>query len=169
MTVEILNSSEHRLPKQFIDWWGERIFKELKGEKGLKRKKILYLVFLGPKRAGELNRRYRGKAYATDVLSFSPVEEESLGELVFCPEVLDRQARDHGLSFRFELGYMMIHGVLHLLGYEHEKGGIRAEKMYNLQDSIFETLCRRWRSREDKRNGKRTKKRDRKRDRKRKT
>lgn len=101
---------------------------------------MLTCVFVGASEIRRLNREFRHKDKPTDVLSFAPTEAGSLGELVFCLEVIERQAREHGLSSRDELTYMLIHGILHLLGYEHEKSDKAARLMYRLQDRIFETI-----------------------------
>lgn len=61
---------------------------------------------------------------------------------MLCPQVVERQAKEHDLSFRDELCYLVLHGVLHLLGFEHEQGGARAKKMYELQDEIFKAIDR---------------------------
>ncbi len=103
-------------------------------------KKDLVILFVNRSQARKLNKDYRRRNYATDVLSFAPIEESSLGELVFCYEVVKAQAADHGLSFRFELTYLFIHGVLHLLGFDHEKSKAEERKMYAIQDQLFETL-----------------------------
>jgi probable rRNA maturation factor len=68
-----------------------------------------------------LNKLYRGKNYATDILSFEAPEEGTLGELVLCLPTIRSQARRTGLGEKGELGYMLVHGVLHMLGYDHEK------------------------------------------------
>lgn len=77
--------------------------------------------------AGEgraLNRQYRGKDYATNVLSF-PVElphgvtSPLLGDLVICAPVVAREAREQGKSSRDHYAHLTVHGVLHLLGYDH--------------------------------------------------
>ncbi len=96
------------------------------------------MVFLDSQSAKKINYEFRKKNYATDVLSFSPIEPGSLGELVMCPDVLKKQAREHGLSFRQELTYMLLHGILHLLGYDHEKSAAEAKKMFQIQDRLFE-------------------------------
>ncbi len=100
----------------------------------------LMCVFVNSAEIRRLNKKFRDKDRATDVLSFAPVEPDSLGELVFCPQVIRKQAFEHGLSYRDELLYMLIHGILHLLGYEHEKSDKQARVMYRLQDRIFEQL-----------------------------
>ncbi|MDI3481140.1 MAG: putative rRNA maturation factor [Tepidanaerobacteraceae bacterium] len=82
----------------------------------------------------ELNRQYRAKDSPTDVLSFAmresvpgyggmkeePATERLLGDIVISVERAWEQAEDFGHSFRRELGYLAVHGLLHLLGYDHE-------------------------------------------------
>lgn len=98
----------------------------------------LTLVFLTRSKARALNKKFRGRDYATDVLSFSPeARGEGLGDLVFCPEILVKQAKEQGHSFKKELDYMVIHGFLHLLGYDHEKSEREELKMTKLQDKLF--------------------------------
>jgi probable rRNA maturation factor len=81
-----------------------------------------------------LNRRYRHKDYATDVLSFPADDEDvlkppqgartgdgrALGDLVIATGVAKRQAREAGHSYQAELRVLALHGLLHLLGYDHE-------------------------------------------------
>lgn len=81
----------------------------------------------------ELNRRYRGINKATDVLSFPLVERggaqfvlppritRELGDVVVSYDRAVEQARRYGHSLERELGYLVVHGVLHILGYDHEK------------------------------------------------
>lgn len=102
--------------------------------------KELTLVFLDKLAAKKLNWQYRQKDYPTDILSFESGDPESLGELVFCPEVLETQAKEHKQSFDHELGLMLLHGVLHLLGFDHEDGGDEEKKMMSLQDEVFKEL-----------------------------
>lgn len=86
----------------------------------------------------KLNRLYRRKDYATDVLSFaSPEPFRSmgfLGELVIALPVLKRQAREHHHSLETELWILLTHGLLHLLGMDHELGQ-RAEKEQRLWEA----------------------------------
>ena len=100
----------------------------------------LTVVFAGAMVSRKLNFKYRSRDYATDVLSFASSEESSLGDLVFCVPVLQRQARDHQLTMQSEFIYLLIHGILHLLGYDHEKNDSQAQAMYSLQDRIFARL-----------------------------
>lgn len=72
-----------------------------------------------------LNRQYRGHDYATDVLSFSYLDETVagqpfLGEIVIAPEIARRQARNWRSGPEREIRKLLVHGILHLLGYDHE-------------------------------------------------
>lgn len=66
-----------------------------------------------------LNQKHRGKNRATDVLSF-PAEGESLGDIAIASGIAARQAREAGHSVSIELRVLALHGLLHLLGYDHE-------------------------------------------------
>jgi probable rRNA maturation factor len=133
--------SEWRIPRSFVETWMTSLAKELKKQAGHSvNRKELTLAFVDRKRIKKLNQDFRSKPKVTDILSFSGFSEDELGELVLCGEVVDRQAREHGLSRREELGYLLIHGVLHLLGYEHEKGGQAEKEMFELQDKLFDVL-----------------------------
>ena len=80
-----------------------------------------------------LNAQYRGKAYPTDVLSFPAPKifrmAGELGALVVCLPALKRQARERGHSPETELEILLVHGVLHLLGLDHELGPKQAVEM----------------------------------------
>lgn len=145
MKVVVVNESKHAIPKKFIEQWTASVSAELRKRKVInaeKAKRELTLVFLDKKPAQKINKEFRGKDYATDVLSFDSMDPSSLGELVLCPEVLKKQAKEHGLSFQKELGYMLLHGILHLLGYDHETSEDDAKEMFNIQDTIFEKLTK---------------------------
>lgn len=98
------------------------------------------LVFLDSAQMKKINKQFRGKNKPTDVLSFAPVEPGSLGELLFCLDVLKKQAKEHEHSLEHEFLYMLIHGVLHLLGYDHELSAKEEKLMFRIQDELFETL-----------------------------
>lgn len=99
--------------------------------------KSLTVVFLDAKEAKSINQQFRGRNYATDVLSFASMDPSSLGELILCWPVLKKQAKEHGLTQNLELGYMVLHGILHLLGFDHEENEDRATEMFRLQDELF--------------------------------
>ncbi len=101
--------------------------------------KELGVIFVEQADMVGLNTNYRGKHYATDVLSF-PMDGEVLGEIVLCPEVITKQAIEHELHPCEELAYLFLHGILHLLGFDHEQDTQRAEEMFAIQDKVFDIL-----------------------------
>jgi probable rRNA maturation factor len=140
MHIEIINQTKSKIPKKFVQDWTKKIYKNLKSQKILKTEKDLIVVFVTSAKMKKLNSQFRGKNKHTDILSFEPIEESSLGELVLCLPVLKKQAKEHELSLNHEIGYMLIHGVLHLLGYDHEKSAKDAKAMFNIQDTLFDKL-----------------------------
>ena len=85
----------------------------------------LSIAFVSPREMRLINRNYHGHDYATDVLSFCYEGEEVdaipfLGEIVIAPEVAFTQAVRRQTSLDQELRRLLVHGVLHLLGYDHE-------------------------------------------------
>jgi len=85
------------------------------------------VAFVSDRAMRGLNRRWRGKAGTTDVLSFPSGQEEfervegaSLGDVVISAEQAARQAAKHGLDFEGEVAQLILHGLLHLCGYDHE-------------------------------------------------
>ena len=97
----------------------------------------LLVCFVSADRMQNLNKKFRGKDKVTDVLSFSSEEKHALGELALCTSYISSQASEHGLTLEEEIVYLVLHGILHLLGYDHEKDKDQAKIMYDLQDSIF--------------------------------
>ncbi|MDE2220322.1 MAG: rRNA maturation RNase YbeY [Gammaproteobacteria bacterium] len=88
----------------------------------------LSVLVVGPARSRRLNQRYRGQDHATNVLSFPvaaagrrPAAAGPLGDLVICPQVLRREARAQGKPQRAHWMHLVIHGVLHLAGYDHQR------------------------------------------------
>ena len=79
-------------------------------------------VLVSDRRIRDLNRRYRKKRAATDVLSFPLEENGFLGDVVISVETARRQARRLGHRLGRELELLLLHGVVHLLGYDHESG-----------------------------------------------
>lgn len=99
-------------------------------------------------RARQLNRRYRRRDVATDVLSFPSDERGYLGDVVIAAGVARRQAADAGHSLQDELRVLALHGLLHLLGYDHERDAgrmARAEARLRRQGGLREGLIERHR------------------------
>jgi probable rRNA maturation factor len=86
----------------------------------------LSLVFMGTIPARKLNREYRQKDYATDILSF-PISKDE-GEIIICPEVLKKKSKEFGRTESNYLQFLFIHGVFHLKGLDHGAIMERQEK-----------------------------------------
>ncbi len=86
----------------------------------------LTLVFIGSARALTLNKTCRNKTYVPNVLSF-PLDE-STGEIYIAPDVAAREAKKFNMTPRGYVGYLFIHGLLHLKGYPHGATMEEAEK-----------------------------------------
>ena len=101
----------------------------------------LTVRFVGTDEGQTLNRDYRGKDYATNVLSF-PYESGELicGDLVLCLPVVEREAREQGKPPEAHYAHMVVHGMLHLQGYDHETGRHEAECMEALERKILADL-----------------------------
>lgn len=104
----------------------------------------VHLVLVDDRLIKKLNREYRGKAKATDVLSFSYIEESSfpeknlIGEIAISIPTAKKQAREHHKTLAQEVQFLFVHGLLHIFGYDHEETNDRRE-MFDLQDEILQT------------------------------
>ena len=80
------------------------------------------IAFVSDKRIRELNLQFRGVNKATDVLSFPEdgPDKLNLGDIAISTETAARQAKDNGLGFDNEIAQLILHGLLHLFGYDHE-------------------------------------------------
>ena len=78
------------------------------------------IALVSDKRIRELNRQFRGIDKATDVLSFPAEEESNLGDVAVSVETAVVQAKENGLSVDDEFAQLILHGLLHLCGYDHE-------------------------------------------------
>lgn len=144
MNVQIIKHYKfHSIRNTVIKNWAvllrQKLLRHLppKKRKILKLAKELVVVFVAEAEGRRLNKHFRKKNYATDVLSFSSILPNSLGELVFCVPILVKKARAHDLTLQEETLYLFIHGLLHLLGYDHEQSKAKARSMYSLQDQLF--------------------------------
>ncbi len=107
----------------------------------------LSVLFIGDRAMRSLNRRYRGKDRPTDVLSFAfregkfpHIQPNFLGDIVIAVPVAARQAAEAGHSLGREIDALLIHGLLHLLGYDHERGGREARRMKRRETQLLKRL-----------------------------
>ncbi|MGZ3689994.1 MAG: rRNA maturation RNase YbeY [Pseudobdellovibrio sp.] len=114
--------------------------KKVRNKKFLMQKSELTVVFLTKAQIKKINFQFRKKDKVTDILSFASDDPNSLGELLVCHDVIAKQAGEHGHSVDAELLYMLIHGILHLLDYDHERSKEENHLMMRIQDLCFEKL-----------------------------
>lgn len=107
--------------------------------------------FVDNEQIREMNRQYRDKDSATDVLSF-PMGENGqydvnhetgakiLGDIVLSMPRAVEQAQAYGHSLEREVGYLTAHSMLHLLGYDHEKGGLDRVRMREKEEKVMQEL-----------------------------
>jgi probable rRNA maturation factor len=111
-----------------------------------KDKAELSLVLVGNAEMQRLNSKYRQKNYPTDVLSFaadknSPVKTRLLGDVIISVEKAAQQAKERRRTLDKEMITLLIHGIVHLLGYDHERSSKDARVMGRLEKKIHRQLC----------------------------
>jgi len=122
----------------------ETAVKELKLNKDFS----ISVNLVGEKKIQKLNKKYRHKDKPTDVLSF-PLNSifhipysisQDFGDIFICLSIAKNEAKRENISIETKLAQLMVHGFLHLLGYEHESSEVSAKKMFRLETKILEQL-----------------------------
>ncbi len=138
--IEVINL-QRKVPIETREYqqFGEMILREVSEAKDRR----FAVAFIGDSRMKELNGLFRGKSNTTDVLSFPHEPDEfdpdkdSLGDIVISAEQAGKQAAENGLSLEAEIKQLILHGVLHLCGYDHETdNGEMNEREIELRDRI---------------------------------
>ena len=149
--IEINNLTTNPVDEEFL----KKIAKEIL-ESEDKKASELSIALVGQGRIRKLNKRYRGRNSVTDVLAF-PDREIGLGEIVICLREIKKNAKRYGAVeetkvssspslnsvrsvFEKELARVLIHGILHLLGYDHEKSELDTEKMREKEEYYLTSL-----------------------------
>jgi rRNA maturation RNase YbeY len=108
----------------------------------------LSVLFIGDRAMRTLNLRYRGRDETTDVLSFSMregrfpfIRPEMLGDIVISLPVAVRQARREGHTIVNEIDRLLVHGLAHLLGYDHERSPREARRMRRKEHELLKRLA----------------------------
>ena len=131
--IEVNNLTGFRVNKDFLKKIAQKV---LANEK--KNKTELSIALVGPSRIKELNKKYRKKDKVTDVLSF--IYNKSSGEIAICLQEVKKNAKKFDSIFKKELARVLIHGTLHLLGYDHEGSEKEAEKMRKKEEYYFSKI-----------------------------
>jgi probable rRNA maturation factor len=142
MPVEIVRrDAGKKLPTRRL----KRIALEILKSVGRERAE-LSLAIVDNREMRKLNAKFRNKDYPTDVLSFPSDAVPSsgaqvLGDVVISAEKAKEQAQERGRTFDEETVTLLIHGILHLLGYDHERSAKEARRMARLEKKIYRVLC----------------------------
>ena len=158
--IEIHNFTQNELDEKFF----QKIAKKTLEVVNAKDKTEISLAIVGDGRIRKLNKIYRGKNRVTDVLSFGdktimtylskafpkikkdqkfievPDGINRLGEIVICYPRAKKQAKKMDHSLEKELTILLIHGILHLLGYDHEKSKLEEKRMEEMEEKILVNL-----------------------------
>ena len=143
LQLHIDNASSAQVPSDadFFRWAWQTM-------KPFYRKAEIGLVLLDADEARAYNRDYRGRDYATNVLSFAQDELDEFalqaadtlyGDLIICPQVVEKEAAEQGKSVQAHYAHLSVHGMLHLIGFDHTQDD-EAEEMEALEIRILHQL-----------------------------
>ncbi|HMN19068.1 MAG TPA: rRNA maturation RNase YbeY [Candidatus Moranbacteria bacterium] len=148
LEIEFLDKTETAFPEEMV----RKVLAKTFTEAGVKMEGGVWEVsvtLVGEKEMAELNGQWLGKDFPTDVLSFAQTENPQqareasgqggrvfLGEIILCPAYIEKSAPLQQKSWEWEMAYMISHGLLHLLGYEH------GEEMFLVQERVADSLSR---------------------------
>ena len=139
------------------DWipWITNLLLSAKKEINKENAQEMSINFVSSEKIHEINKKYRGKDRSTDVISFAiedgldedfmsafnddPDFVEDIGDLFLCPEVIKRHSVEYETGFNREFGYTLVHGYLHLNGFDHIEDD-EAEEMESLETEIMQGL-----------------------------
>ena len=115
----LAKQSQHITPKekQFYQWVKQALL-------FINKQAEISLLVCDEEAARAYNQQYRGKDYATNVLSFELGQdlrqpEKLLGDLIICPQVVEKEAKEQGKDLIAHYAHLTIHGVLHIAGFDH--------------------------------------------------
>ncbi|MFP5352609.1 MAG: rRNA maturation RNase YbeY [Actinomycetota bacterium] len=121
MDVFVANEQEHAVDEARLS----DLAKHVLSSEDVDDEAELSILLISPDHIRKLNARFAGDDYATDVLSFPMMEDDEtslmLGDVVICPEVARRNAEKIGHGLGAEIDTLLVHGTLHLLGYDHDE------------------------------------------------
>jgi len=164
VSIDVFAADEQEAHPIAVARWAE-LTKKVLTARGIKGETEVSLLFVDEDAIAALNEQFLGKSGPTDVLSF-PIEDDPspsgrspdfggsgpgsppregalmlLGDVVICPSVAARNAEEHEVSFDDELALLVVHGILHLLGMDHQKDD-EAERMEALEQDLLNRYYR---------------------------
>ena len=164
MSIDVFAADEQEVHPIAVTRWAE-LARQVLTARGIKGETEVSLLFVDEDAIAALNEQFLGKTGPTDVLSF-PIEDEPgptgrspdlggsgpgslpeegtltlLGDVVICPSVAARNAEEHEVTFEDEVALLVVHGLLHLLGMDHEEDA-EAERMEALEQELLNRFYR---------------------------
>jgi probable rRNA maturation factor len=164
VTIDVFAADEQQAHPMDVARWAE-LARQVLTDRKVKGENEVSLLFVEADAMAKLNEQFLGKRGPTDVLSF-PMEEEPgptgrspdfggtgpgtsaeagaltlLGDVVICPDVAARNAEEHGVPLDDEVALLVVHGLLHLLGMDHEQDA-EAERMEKLERQLLQRYYR---------------------------
>ncbi|HOE56600.1 MAG TPA: rRNA maturation RNase YbeY [Bacillota bacterium] len=157
MSVLIDNRQENIIVDEALEALVEQVIKKVLDYEGCEEEYEVSISFVDDEEMRSLNMKYRGIDKETDVLSFPMaeffepgieegdedseyVEEEVvLGDIVISMKRVLEQSKEYGHSFNRELAFLLVHGMMHLLGYNHENEAAEGE-MFDIQEEILKEM-----------------------------
>ena len=155
--IDLVFNNFTKQKKYSLDFF-DKILKQAVSETKLTQQNIgLSINTIGAGKMGSLNKTYRDKDTPTDVLSF-PIQDLfyksdfsgvgknktdaiiELGDIFICLEVATKKAKENLISLDEEVAFLVVHGFLHLLGYDHERSNADEKEMFDLQDKILKSI-----------------------------
>ncbi|WP_029608495.1 rRNA maturation RNase YbeY [Mycoplasma simbae] len=142
ININIENGNSFKFEQEF-----KNILQNLVNYFDINKKVVLDVSIVDNNKIQKLNKEYRGKDYPTDILSFDFGQDElydslpilPIGELIISHEKVEQQAQEFNHSIRREYCYLFAHGLVHLMGYDHETETDKIE-MDKIVDDIFSPL-----------------------------
>ena len=139
--INVQNLTRSRIDREFVKKIAGRILKKEKKQGDIS------IIFVGTKKIRDLNKKYRKQDEVTDVLSFSHGLVDAkfkdifeLGEIIICLIRVKKDAQELKSDFEKELKWVIIHGILHALGYDHEKSEKEAKRMKKKEEYYLKNL-----------------------------
>lgn len=164
MSVDVFAADEQQAHPMDVARWAD-LARRVLDARGVKGETEVSLLFVDEDAMAALNEQFLGKSGPTDVLSF-PIEDEAgptgrspdlggtgpgteaeggplslLGDVVVCPAIAARNAAAHEVTFEDEVALLIVHGLLHLLGMDHEQEA-EAERMEALEQQLLDRFYR---------------------------
>jgi probable rRNA maturation factor len=140
--IQNLNHNFKRIDKKALTEAAELLFKRERIKKSVE----ISVVIVTPEEIRGYNKKYRKKDSPTDVLSFGSIEgylskdDFVLPEIIICPEEVKKNSEEDKTTFKHEMVKVFVHGMLHLLGFDHEEDEASAKQMFDKQEKYLSLI-----------------------------